>query len=93
MYQSSEVDGSLHIRDILYNYFQQEIAFVITDIHATQAGEEVGSLLDTSPDKVMLSLDVSFYSKDSVLISLGTNFFNDSILRLSLVQAWTDSTV
>ncbi len=87
-----EVDGSLHIRDILQHYFQQEIAFVITDIHATQAGEEVGSLINASPDKVMLALDVSFYSKDSVLLSLGINYFDDTVLRLSLVQAWTNST-
>jgi DNA-binding GntR family transcriptional regulator len=88
-----EVDGSLHIRDILQNYFHREIAFVITDIHATQAGEEVGGLLNASPDKVMLALDVSFYSKDSVLLSLGTNYFDDAVLRLSLVQAWTNSIV
>jgi GntR family transcriptional regulator len=87
-----EVDGSLHIRDILQHYFHQEIAFVITDIHATQAGEEVSHLFNTSPDKVMLALDVSFYSKDSVLLSLGTNYFDDNVLSLSLVQAWTNST-
>ncbi|MFL7871402.1 MAG: GntR family transcriptional regulator [Anaerolineales bacterium] len=87
-----EVDGNLHIRDILQTYFDQEIAFVITDIHATLAEEEVGALLSASPDKVMLALDVSFYSKDSILLSLGTNYFDDSVLRLSLVQAWTNST-
>jgi len=87
-----EVDGSLHIRNILHQYFQQDIAFVITDIHATHAGEEVGALLNASPDKVMLALDVSFYSKDNVLLSLGTNYFDDGVLSLSLVQAWTNST-
>ena len=87
-----EIDGSFHIRDILQEYFDQEIAFVITDIHATLAGGEVGSLLGASPDKTMLALDVSFYSKDNVLLSLGTNFFDDSVLSLSLVQAWTNST-
>jgi GntR family transcriptional regulator len=86
-----ELDGSLHIRDILQNYFHQEIAFVITDIHATLAGEEVSNMLNASPDKVVLALDVSFYSKDSVLLSLGTNYFDDAVLRLSLVQAWTNS--
>jgi len=89
---TDEVDGNLHIRDILQTYFGQEIAFVITDIHATLAGEEVSTLLVTSPDKALLALDVSFYSKDSVLLSLGTNYFNDSVLSLSLVQAWTNST-
>ena len=88
---ADEVDGGLHIRDILQTYFNQEIAFVITDIHATLAGEEVRALLGASPNKVMLALDVSFYSKDSILLSLGTNYFDDSILRLSLVQAWTNS--
>jgi len=87
-----EVDGNLHIRDILQNYFHQEIAFVITDVHATEIEPEVSNLLNASPGKVMLALDVSFYSRDSVLLSLGTNYFDDSILRLSLVQAWTNST-
>jgi GntR family transcriptional regulator len=86
-----KVDGSLHIRDILQICFQQEIAFVITDIHSTRAGEKVGNLLNASPNKVMLALDVSFFSKDSILLSLGTNFFDDKALRLSLVQAWTNS--
>jgi GntR family transcriptional regulator len=88
-----EVDGGLHIRDILRNYFHQEIAFVITDIHASLPGEEIGTLLKTSPDEVMLALDVSFHNKDNVLLSLGTNHFNDSVLSLSLVQAWTNSTI
>ena len=87
-----DIDGSLHIRDILQEYFGQDIAFVITDIHATLAGEEVSTLLKTSPDKVMLALDVSFYSKDNNLLSLGTNYFDDSVLSLSLVQAWSNST-
>jgi GntR family transcriptional regulator len=87
-----EVDGSMHIRDILQNYFHQEISFVITDIHAARAGKTVSSLLNASPSKVMLALDVSFFSKDSVLLSLGTNYFDDTVLRLSLVQAWTNST-
>ena len=87
-----EVDGNLHIRDILQTYFGQEIAFVITDIHAILAGNEISALLGTSPDKAMLALDVSFYSKDNVLLSLGTNYFDDSVLSLSLVQAWTNST-
>lgn len=89
---SDDVNGSLHIRDIFQTYFGQEIAFVITDIHATLAGEEVSVLLNSSPDKLMLALDVSFYSKDSVPLSLGTNYFDDSVLSLSLVQAWTNST-
>jgi GntR family transcriptional regulator len=86
------VDGSIHLREILQKYFYQEIAFVITDIHATRAGKEVSNLLKVSPDKVMLALDVSFFSNDCVLLSLGANYFNDTVLRLSLVQAWTNST-
>lgn len=87
-----DVDGSLHIRDIMQNYFYQEIAFVITDIHATQAGQEVSKVLGVAPDKVMLALDVSFYSSECVPLSLGVNYFDDAVLRLSLVQAWSNST-
>lgn len=87
-----EVNGSLHIRDILQHSFHQDIAFVITDIHAVQVGEDVGAHLNASPEKLMLALDVSFFSQDSVLLSLGTNYFDDAVLRLSLVQAWTKGT-
>ena len=87
-----DVDGNLHIRDILQTYFNQEIAFVITDIHATLTGEKVGALLNTSSERAMLALAVSFYNKDNVLLSLGTNYFDDDALSLNLVQAWTNST-
>jgi hypothetical protein len=40
----------------------------------------------------MLALDVSFYSKDCLLLSFGANHFDDTVLQLSLVQAWTNST-
>ena len=86
-----KVDGSLHIRDVLRNYFHQEIAFVITDIHATRAGRDVSTLLNVSPDKVMLALKVAFYCKDCLLLSFGVSYFDDTVLRLSLVQAWTNS--
>jgi len=87
----NELEGSLHIREILRRSFQQEISFVITEIHAVQAGDYVGKLLNVSPQKLMLALEVSFYNQDSVLLSMGTNYFDDSVLRLSLVQAWTKS--
>ena len=85
------IEESLQIRDFLIKYLQQEIAFVITDIHATQASKEASDLLKISPATVLLALEVAFYNKDCVLLSLGTNFLNDSILSLSLVQAWTHS--
>jgi GntR family transcriptional regulator len=85
-----KISESLHIRDILLDYLHQEIAFVITNIHASQASKKVSDLLKVSPDTVLLALEVSFYNKDCVLLSLGTNYFNDSILNLSLVQAWTN---
>jgi len=87
-----EVDGGLHIRDILQQYFHQEIAFVITDIHAVQPQEDICALLSITPNRAMLALDVSFYSRDSLPLSLGRNYFDDTVLKLSLVQAWTNST-
>jgi GntR family transcriptional regulator len=85
------LNESLQIRDFLVKYLHQEIAFVITDIHATRAGKTVSDLLMVSPETVLLALEVSFFNKDCVLLSLGTNYFNDSILNLSLVQAWTNT--
>lgn len=85
---AESIDGRLHIRDILRNYFNQEIAFVITDIRSSVAGMDVTNYLQKKPASTMLALDVSFYSKDNVPLALGSNYFDDTVLRLSLVQAW-----
>lgn len=82
------IDGSLHIRDILQNYCNQEIAFVITDIHSATASPDVTAVLQKQETDTILELDVSFFSKDNTPLVLGANYFDDSVLRLSLVQAW-----
>ena len=82
------VDGQLHIREILQNYCYQEIAFVITDIRSTLIGADESVLLQKQPGDIILGLDVSFYSKNNVPLVLGSNYFDDTVLRLSLVQAW-----
>lgn len=84
-----QIDGRLHIRDILQNYCKKEIAFVITDIHSARAGADVAATLSKQPNDTILELEVSFFSDDSTPLVLGSNYFDDAVLRLSLVQAWT----
>jgi GntR family transcriptional regulator len=84
-----QVDGQLHISEILRRYCHQNIAFAITEIHSVSVGKEVHNLLRKELGQPVLTLDVAFYSKHNLPLALGINFFDDEILRLSLVQAWS----
>jgi DNA-binding GntR family transcriptional regulator len=84
-----QVDGQLHISEILMRYCHQNIAFAITEIHSVAVGEEVHDLLGKELGQPVLALNVAFYSKHNLPLALGINFFNDDILRLNLVQAWS----
>jgi DNA-binding GntR family transcriptional regulator len=84
-----EIDGELHIREILSRYCNQKIAFAITDIRSVLASDEVSTIFEKEIDQTILELQIAFYSKQNVPLALGSNYFNDKILRLSLVQAWS----
>lgn len=84
-----QIDGQLHISEILRLYCHQNIAFAITDIHSEMVEEEIHHLLGKALDQAVLALKVSFYSKQNLPVALGANYFDDSVLRLSLVQAWS----
>jgi GntR family transcriptional regulator len=84
-----QIDGQLHISEILKRYCHQNIAFAITDIHSELVDEEVHNLLKKERSQAVLSLKVTFYSKQNSPLALGANYFDDEILRLSLVQAWS----
>jgi len=83
------IDGELHIREILYRYCHQKIAFAITDIRSVKMISEAREFLGGEADNTLLQLQVVFYGKDNLPLAQGINYFDDSILRLSLVQAWS----
>ncbi|NPA92217.1 MAG: GntR family transcriptional regulator [Chloroflexi bacterium] len=83
-----EVDGTRRIRDIVRHDCQHDIAFAITEIHATQPAEEAASLLERSASEPLLLLKVAFYSRENIPLALGENYFDDATLRLNLVQVW-----
>jgi GntR family transcriptional regulator len=83
------IDGELHIREILFRYCHEKIAFAITDIHSTLIGSETLEHLDGEVGRTVLQLQVAFYGKNNLPLALGVNYFDDSSLRLRLVQAWT----
>ena len=85
---AEEIDGQLHIGEILSRYCHQNIAFAITDIHSALVDEEVRKLLDIELEQAVLALRVAFYSKQNIPLALGSNYFDDKVLRLSVVQAW-----
>lgn len=82
------IDGSLHIRDIFQKYFHQKIEFAITDIRSTVMDADAGNYLNGGTGRTILQLQVALYGKNNLPLALGVNIFDDSVLRLSLVQAW-----
>lgn len=85
--QNAEIDGHLRIREILKQFFRQDIAFVITEISSTLAGENA-NLLNIKTDSHLLNLKMTFYSKDNQPLTLGNSYLNDDVLKLRLLQAW-----
>jgi DNA-binding GntR family transcriptional regulator len=84
-----QIDGQLHIKEILRRYCFQSIAFAITDIRSVLVEAEVQNLLKKELGQAVLALKVAFYSKQNAPLALGANYFDDEVLRLSLVQAWS----
>ncbi|MCA1899571.1 MAG: GntR family transcriptional regulator [Chloroflexi bacterium] len=82
------LDGGLHIRDILDQYFHQKIAFVLTGIRATVMEQEMVEFLGGEAGRPILELQTTFYEKNNMPLALGVNIFDDSFLHLSLAQAW-----
>ncbi|RJP48061.1 MAG: GntR family transcriptional regulator [Anaerolineaceae bacterium] len=83
------IDGKLHIRDILDQYFHQKISFVLTDIRSTLMGAEAQEFLSGEAGRAILQLETRFYGKNNKALALGVNIFDDSFLHLSLAQAWS----
>jgi GntR family transcriptional regulator len=84
-----QIDGHLHFREILQKYCHQEIGFAITDIRSALVGAEIRQILGNDSARTILELQVAFYSRNNQPLALGLNCFDDSVLRLSLVQAWS----
>lgn len=84
---SQEINGELRIREIMKRYFNQEIAFVITEISSSST-DEIASVLDIDTRHNLLNLKMTFYSKDNQPLTIGDNYLNDDVLKLRLVQAW-----
>lgn len=82
-----EIDGNLHIRAILREYCEQEIAFAVTEIRSADCSQvkQIFKLKDQDP---ILNLRMAFYNKENHPLALGNSYFDDSKLRLRLVQAW-----
>ena len=83
-----QIDGGLDIDEIVKRYCHQNIAFAITDIHSMLVDEEVHKLLPKEIGQAILALKVEFYSQKNLPLALGSNYIDDTVLQLSLVQAW-----
>ena len=81
------IDGNLHIRDILREYCEQEIAFAVTEIRTADYAEVKDHFKPQEEDHI-LNLHMAFYSKENHPLASGNSYFDDSKLHLRLVQAW-----
>ncbi len=81
------IDGNLHIRDILREYCDQEIAFAVTEIRSANC-HDASEYFHLGTQEHVLNLRMAFYSKENRPLALGNSYFNDNQLRLRLVQAW-----
>lgn len=84
-----DIDGSLHIREIFTKYFHQKITFAITDIRSAMMDADAAGYLGGEPGRAILQLQVALYGKNDQPLAFGMNYFDDTVLRLSLVQAWS----
>ena len=85
--EPEKIDGNLHIRDILREYCEQEIAFAVTEIRSANY-EKIHETFELEDQDHILNLRMAFYSKENRPLALGNSYFDDSKLRLRLVQAW-----
>ncbi len=81
-------DGQLPIHQFLQTYCQEEIAYLISDIEATLAAGEPGSLLACRENEPLLKIMETFYNKENRPLLLGISYYNYTILKLRLIQAW-----
>ena len=81
------VDGSLRIREIMKQYFNQEISFVTVGISSVMA-ENSTKKLETEPNAHLLNLSMRFYSEKNEPLAIGDNYLNDKLIKPRLVQTW-----
>ncbi|MBT7075190.1 MAG: GntR family transcriptional regulator [Anaerolineae bacterium] len=82
-----KIDGNLRIREIMKQYFLQEISFVTVEI-SSRLAEGNASILNLEQNAHLLNLNMRFYSNKNEPLTIGDNYLNDKILKPRLVQAW-----
>lgn len=85
---STAIDGTKAIRSFVKSYCQREIAYAISDIHATQVDQEIAAILSRKTGDSLLKLSITFYDKNNLPLLSGMSYFDDAALKLRLVQAW-----
>lgn len=85
---ASQVDGKLPIYQFLQRYCQQQIAYAITDIEATQLDGQLSKALARTTNDPLLKLTETFYNKNNNPLVFGLSYYDDRLLRLRLIQAW-----
>jgi GntR family transcriptional regulator len=82
-------DAQLPIGEFLQQYAHRNIAYVITEVQATNAVEDVIPFLSCPLGASLLILNTIFYDRNNRPLAFGHNYIDDRRLRLRLVQAWT----
>lgn len=82
-------DAQLPIGEFLDRYAHRKVAYVITEVQAASANEDILAYLSCPAGASLLILNTIFYDRNNRPLAFGHNYIDDRRLRLRLVQAWT----
>lgn len=87
--RNGAIDAQLPIGKFIQQYASRKVAYVITEVQAAWADNEVAPHFACPVGTSLLSLNTVFYDRDNRPLAFGHNYLDDRRIRLRLVQAWT----
>jgi len=82
------IDVSLPIHLLLKSFFNQAIAYSISDISAGTPDDSLADMLKIKPGSPLLFFHDIFYNDDDVPLMHGRNFYNDKRIRIRMARSW-----
>lgn len=86
--EHEQLNGGQPIHEILQTCCNERIAYVTSDIEATEAEAIVAKKLNYQKVNPILQLSETFYNDQHTPIFLGVSYYNFRIVKLRLVRAW-----
>lgn len=92
-YLKAEIDPqefniSLPIHDLLKKYFDQEIAYSISDISAVLSSAELVNTLKIKKGTPIFQFCDLFYNAQDRPLMRGLNYYDDKVIRMRVARSW-----